>query len=856
MRKGDETRIGNKANNVAALLRLGVSTPPGYCVSSEAYREFLERSKLEKQLIALARGAATKSIPQLEEASQKIARLMLSKPVPIDIREEIVDAYEHLLERLGDVAPWVAVRSSATMEDTPKASFAGQHDSFLYVSGAAGVVSHTVKCWASLWSPQAMHYRDMNGFAHSEAAMGVLVQQMVPATASGVLFTADPINNDRATMVIGAGWGLGEGIASGTAGQDTFMVDKKRFRIRERVIADKQIMVTKGEGEGTRGAPVPDALRHTPCLSDPQVKELATLGLRLEEHFGAPQDVEWAVREGHAYILQSRPITTLEPTAPSTASRFPIRWESEEDKRGYWMWAQREQPKPLSPLAQSVIFSYRWKGVHAAFETLAMPFHSHFRAFNGYYYMGRVPVAGTAAETTERSRRHKSQLKKHRDSWEREYLPEVLQHITYMKHFDLAGASMEALLNHLDSVLAIHERHWFIHFMAGIPMVAVRDRFIETVVSLTGMQDPLQAYKLLQGFDNKSVEANRELWCLSLEAKKSPTVRRCFKENGVDDILRELETTRSGQRFVEKLYGYLKSYGDRLTTGTDCIEPTLKEAPAYFLTLLKGYLETPAFDHLAMERKVAAERDAAIAEAYVRIGPSETKRRRFTRELARAQKLVPFHEDHTFFIDQMDMAQMRYVFLEFGDRLCAAGVLAHRDDIFFLTVEEVQNAARHLPDSNWRPVVRNRKRQRRKWLQLSPPPWVGTPPAPEKGTSPGTAGWYYQGHPMPGANLLRGLPGSPGIVKGKARIVHAIEEFAIVQPGDILVCPSILPPWTPLFSLIAGLVTNTGAALMHDAIIAREYGIPAVVGTKIATKIIANGQLIGVDGTVGVVHLY
>lgn len=855
--KRDEKYIGNKSKNVATMLRRGFLVPTGFCVTSNAYREFLKRSRLEKQLIALAAGAASKSIPQLEEASRKIYHLILSKKVPSSIRDEIVDGYQELIERLGDSTAWVAVRSSAMMEDSPDASFAGQYDSFLYVRGAEEVVSQTVKCWASLWSSRAVHYRELNGFAHADAGMGVLVQQMVPSEASGVLFTADPMTDDRSVIVASGGWGLGEGIVSGAVSQDTFTVNKKNFRILEKVISDKKSMVIKGKRRGTQSAEVPDELRNTPCLSDPRVRKLAELGLRLEEHFGAPQDVEWGLHEGQFYILQSRPITTLKSSAPSRANEFPIQWESEEDRKGYWMWGERVQTKPMSPLAQSINGSYRIKGVEKAVETLAMPFLFEQKIFNGYFYMRQAPIKGNKAKIEERNRRNRSQIKKHINSWEKEYLHEVLRDIKYMQNFDLAGASMDELLDHLDRLLSMHHKHWFIHFMAAFPMVAVIERFMETFVNLTGIEDPMQAYKLLQGFSNKSIEANRELWLLSQEVKKSPTVRKCFKENGVDQIPHELEKKRSGRRFLVKLNDYLESYGSRITTGIDVIEPTLKEDPSYFLPLLKGFIDRPSFDHDAMQKKSAAERKKAVAEAYKKIGASESKRRRFTRELERAQKFIPFLEDHTFYIDQMDTAQMRYLFLELGDRLCTAGVIAEREDIFFLIVDEIKDAARNPSNSKLRTTVRKRKRQREKWLNLSPPPWIGTPPPEDERPPPSAGGsWYYQGLPIQGTNLLRGLPGSPGTVVGRARIVHSTEEFSKVQPGDILVCPSTLPPWTPLFSIIGGMVTNTGAALQHDAIIAREYGIPAVVGTKVATKMITDGQLIGVDGTEGLVRLH
>jgi pyruvate,water dikinase len=316
--KSDIPIVGGKGANLGELTVKGVNVPPGFCVTAEAYKDFIEKSGLNEKIIDLISNIDIEDVKELQEKSLEIRALIEEAQVPLDIENDIINGYADFSRNIGLINPQVAVRSSATAEDLPEASFAGQQDTYLHISGINEVLKHIKKCWSSLWTARAIYYREKQGFNHHDVQLSVVVQKMVNSRVSGVMFTANPVTNDNNEIMINASWGLGEAVVSGAVTPDEYIVRKKGFIVVEKNIAEKSIMVVKKDKEvGTVEVEVKDYLGaekvKAQCLSDVEIVNLASNGLKIEELYNSPQDIEWALDEdtNQLYILQSRPITTL-----------------------------------------------------------------------------------------------------------------------------------------------------------------------------------------------------------------------------------------------------------------------------------------------------------------------------------------------------------------------------------------------------------------------------------------------------------------------------------------------------------------------------------------------------------------
>jgi len=310
--KDDVDVAGGKGANLGEMTQAGLPVPPGFVVTADAYEKFLEETGLREKIREILESHDLSDDKELREAAEEVQRLIVEAEMPEEIREEIVRAYRELCEKVGKDEEFVAVRSSATAEDLPEASFAGQQDTYLNVKGEEEVVKHVQKCWASLFNPRAIAYREEQGFDHFDVSIAVVVQKMVDADKAGVMFTVNPHTGDRDKLVIEAAWGLGEAVVSGEVTPDTYIVDKSSFEVIEEQVSEQEWMYTRDPETGeTKKVEVPEDKRSERKLTDEEIKELAKTGVAIEEHYGFPQDIEWAIEDGEVYILQSRPVTTL-----------------------------------------------------------------------------------------------------------------------------------------------------------------------------------------------------------------------------------------------------------------------------------------------------------------------------------------------------------------------------------------------------------------------------------------------------------------------------------------------------------------------------------------------------------------
>ena len=413
---------------------------------------------------------------------------------------------------------------------------------------------------------------------------------------------------------------------------------------------------------------------------------------------------------------------------------------------------------------------------------------------------------------------------------------------------------------HLDASLERLKRIWKIHFLVAFPMLLSISMFDDFYRDLFGDEDAFQAYRLLQGFDNKTLESNRELWGLSRKAVNDPTVRAVFETVPAGEIIATLKTTEPGRAFLGQLDVFLNAYGRRGDTWGLRL-PGWIEDPTSVLRNLKDYVQQPERDLAAERAALIEEREQLVAETRERLqGYPRQVVGQFEGLLKAAQVANVLSEEHGFWIDFSTTYELRLVILELGKRFAAAGVTDNQDDIFYLNVDEVRETVAGLPGFKRQALVAERTAELAHAATLTPPPFLGTPPAgpPPQDPMGRAIVKMFGGGPPPVSDVpseLRGSAGSPGKVTGTARVVRTLDEADRVHPGDVLVAEFTAPPWTPLFATVSAVVTDAGGILSHCAVVAREYGIPAVVGTGRATAVIKDGQMVEVDGNAGLVRI-
>ncbi|HEY8490017.1 MAG TPA: PEP-utilizing enzyme [Dehalococcoidia bacterium] len=544
------------------------------------------------------------------------------------------------------------------------------------------------------------------------------------------------------------------------------------------------------------------------------------------------------------------------PQNAATPADFPIAWADPEDASRLWVWEQMHYPHVVTPLTATLDVPAFEEGINRAARALGIAAETRARVFNGYYYMSqqqrRIPPHQREEEQRRLTREMRGRMPRLTELWEREYLPEVLGHVRLLREFDYATASPGALRDLLERAVENRRRQWELHFLLLFPLGAAVSQFEEHHRSLFGERLDAERMALLQGFENKSVEAGRELWRLSREAAAVAEVAAAIREAPAAEVTARLEAVPAARPFLARLQAYLDEYGWR-SDAFELADPTWREDPRVAILNLRHYLSRDGYDPEREFRDRVRQREAMTAELAARI-PDGEQRAQYLEALRVAQQRLPLQEDHNFYIDQMATTSLRLPLLALGRRLAEAGALAARDDVFFLTFDEVRQAAERPADL--RETVQRRRADHARWGAVTPPPFVGRLPAgftpdrlrtdPVVGVAPAEPGRV---------RVLRGVGASAGTATGPARVVRRLAEAEKVQPGDVLVCEMTMPPWTPLFATVAAVVADTGGILSHCAVVAREYGIPCVVGTKIGTRTVQDGQVLTVDGAAGVVRV-
>jgi len=824
--RGDVAVAGGKGANLGELVRGGFPVPPGLVLTTAAYRAFVAEAGIGEKLLELA------ADPDTEAASARIRALMESAPLPAALAGEITAAVTEL-----GPGPF-AVRSSATAEDLEGASFAGQQDTYLNIP-ADGLLVAIQRCWASLWTARAMAYRARLGISPAEVALAVVVQQLVMADAAGVMFTANPTNGHRDETVVSAAWGLGESVVSGAVTTDDVVIDPTTGQVLSRSTADKA-MITVRTADGTREEELTGARRTAVVLDDTAAVELARLGAAIAAHFGAPQDIEWARAGGEFAIVQSRPITALpEPEGP-----VPTDWPLPDgvDDRALYVRASivEQLPDPLTPLFAELVDP----SVSRTLPTLMRDFlgadavrdgEITLPTINGYAYyrydralmmrltlrsVRALPKLGIAGPARWRDVAHPKYLR-------------IVAAESARSLPDLTDAQL------IDSILTLLDAgtEYYTAVQTIIPLAASSEvaltKFYDLAVRKAG--DP-GAATLLLGFDSAPIRAETSLYDLATWTRERPALTEAL-------LAGSHETLPPGPDAVEwraRLQAHLDAHGHS-TYNMDFANAVPADDPAPLLETLRFYLRGGGTDPRERQGRSARRRDDLAAQVRARLDP--VRRSAFTKLLGWAQTTAPIREDALADIG-LAWPQMRRVLRALGNRLVEAGVIEQVDDVFWLQRAELSAGEPRAAQVAQRKEVWRGQRRATPPQVLPKGSWMDRFEAFLPAASTEQTG-----------SVLKGTGASAGQVTAPARVLGGPADFGRMQPGDVLVASITTPAWTSLFAMASAVVTDVGGPLSHSSIVAREYGIPAVLGTAVATRRIPDGARIRVDGDAGTVTL-
>lgn len=878
---------GGKGANLARLTQAGFPVPSGFIIATDAYRQFVAANQLASAINSALDSIQEGDAAALEASSASIRSAFSRGVMPLAVKAEILAAHTRLAASLAEHSPQpgapvpLAVRSSATAEDLPDLSFAGQQDTFLNVLGEEQLLKAVVGCWSSLWTARAIGYRLRNQVSHEDAALAVVVQIMIPAEVSGVLFTANPLSGLRSETVIDAVFGLGEALVSGQVEPDQFVVDARRSVVVSRKLGAKAATTRSLAGGGVQTVSETASQRQT--LSDPQLLQLAEIGQRVQAEYTAPQDIEWAYARGELYLLQSRPITSL----------FPIPEES-FDPLIVWMsfGAVQGLVGPLTTLGQDGIRSVL-AGFSASLgspmtvesnrvfipagERIWIKFSDAMRnpiglrlmrAFIGLVEPGSVktietllndPRLGAGAgkiklSTLRRMLRFGLPIlprlanallfpERARQQFE--------QQITAM----LAAAKIEPgadrferLANTLGFIrLNVSNAFPFLlprfiplfgPSMLGLNLLA---RFAPPASNLA-----LEATRSLP--DNVTTQMDLALWRAAVQIGQDAAAKQVFHSNDAAALAQAYLSRELPSAAQSAIDGFLQRYGMRGVGEIDLGQPRWRDDPTPVIQSLKSYLEIEP--QSAPEAVFARGEQAAqaaietIAAAARRQHGGWLKERIVRFAARRVRVLMGVRESPKFYAVRL-MGIAHQALVEVGEEFVQAGAIEHPDDLFFLRLSELEALA-HRESQDWKAVVDYRRssyyrEQRRRRV-------------PRLLVSDGRAFFDGVGAATDSGATLSGSPVSPGVVEGAVRVVLDPRRTQLL-PGEILVCPGTDPAWTPLFMAAAGLVTEVGGMMTHGSVVAREYGIPAVVGVHQATLRLKDGQRIRLDGSRGTITL-
>jgi pyruvate,water dikinase len=870
----DLNLAGGKGANLGALIKANLPVPPGFCITTRAYIAFTNSNKIDAQISKIISGVDLQDPTALDEISQKIrTRFENGKMDPILVKE-ISNSYRDL------GTPAVAVRSSATAEDLPDLSFAGQQDTYLNIQGENSLLDAVVGCWASLWTARAIGYRARQGINQIDISLAVIVQRMVQSEVSGVLFTANPLTGKRQETVIDATFGLGEALVSGQVEPDRYVVETNTGQILSKFIGAKAIAIHGQAGGGTAKIQQESAERQ--ALPDAQITALAELGRQAETHFGSPQDMEWAWADNTMYAVQSRPITSLYP--------LPLRVSQDDFLVLFSLGAMQGMLDPFTPIGRDVfrfmmVQFNKIFGRQVSMETQRALFEAGERLFFNFTPLlrnskGRVFVdvyssaIDPGSRATVETLLHDPRLELQKSPLKLKTTLGFIKIVSPIARNVMANLvspvrargrlvrSVDDLVEQIDrvhsSVNSLSER---VRITRQIILDLPRIFFTRLIPAVACGQVPFQillrlcakltdghrlVLELTRGLPyNVTTEMDLKLWKTARIIKSDPISVKYFTSKDVSKIASEYKSGSLPPMAQAAVDQFMQSYGMRGVGEIDMGRPRWQENPTSLFQALTSYLSIEEGDH---SPDVVFERGAVEAEKarkklvelmkHTHGGAFKAKIVDFL--AMRVRQLTGLRESPKLAAIRAMTAQRRGLLIS-GEELASAQVIENPTDIFFLHLDELEAMAAG-DQRDWKALLTERHMMYERELRRRQVPRVLL--------SDGTA--FYDGMTAAedGEDTLSGSPVSPGVVEG---IVHVVLDPSgtKLEHGEILVCPATDPAWTPLFLTAGGLLMEVGGMMTHGSVVAREYGIPAVVGVHQVTTRLRTGQRVRIDGSSG-----
>ncbi|MFC9774298.1 phosphoenolpyruvate synthase [Paenibacillus chitinolyticus] len=853
MEKAQLSLVGGKGLNLGELSKLeGIQVPEGFCVTTAGYRKAIEQNETYHALLNRLTLLKADDRDQIGEISRKIRQIIRGAEIPSDV----VTAVTHYLSRFGEEHAY-AVRSSATAEDLPHASFAGQQDTYLNIIGVDAILQHISKCWASLFTDRAVIYRMQNGFDHSQVYLSVIVQRMVFPQASGILFTADPITSNRKRLSIDAGFGLGEALVSGLVSADCYQVQEGEV-VKKRIATKKLAIYGRKEG-GTETVQLNPDQQMAQTLTEQQILQLARIGRQIEAYFGCPQDIEWCLAHDTFYMVQSRPITTLypipeandqenhvylsvghqqmmtDPMKPLGLSFYLFITPAPMRKAGGRLFVD-VAPRLVTPVGREALLTNLSSDplIVGALKTIIerdfiklLPSDQTAPSPGRSNTDMRAPIENDPTIVSDLIQRSQASIE------------ELKQNIRTKSGSDLFDFILEDI-QQLKKIL--FDPQSTAVFMAAINASSWINENMKEWLGEKNAADTLS--QSVPG--NITSEMGLALMDVADVIRPYPEVIDYLQHAKEDNFLEELVKFDGGRETRDAIYDYLGKYGMRCTGEIDITRTRWSEKPITLVSLILGNIKN--FEPNAGKRKFEQGRREALEKEQELIGrlkqlpDGEQKAQETKRMIDLIRNFIGYREYPKYgYISRYFV--YKQALLKEAERLVQAGIIHDKEDIYYLTFEELHEVVRtkKLDDS----IIDKRKDEYTFYEKLTPPRVI---------TSDGEiiAGEYKREN-LP-AEAILGLPVSSGVIEGRARVILNMEN-ANLEDGDILVTSFTDPGWTPLFVSIKGLVTEVGGLMTHGAVIAREYGLPAVVGVENATKLIKDGQRIRVHGTEGYIEI-
>jgi phosphoenolpyruvate synthase/pyruvate phosphate dikinase len=851
---------GGKGANLSELSGIeGLRVPAGFCVTTEAYKKITGNNReLNRLLDELTRFKAEER-ESISKISAKIRRVVESQPIPQDIAEAVAG----YLNNFGKNDAF-AVRSSATAEDLPAASFAGQQDTYLNIIGKAAILKHISKCWASLFTDRAVVYRLQNGFDHCKVRQAVVVQQMVFPQAAGILFTADPVTGNRKVLSIDAGFGLGEAMVSGLVNADNYKVCKGK--ITDKKISARKLAIHALKDGGTKEQEIEPEKQDKQALKDGQILQLGLIGRKIEAHFGSPQDVEWCLADDIFYIVQSRPITTL----------YPIPAANDQENHVYisvghqQMMTDAMKPLGLS-LWQLTAFRPMFKAAGRLFVDVTRQLASPAGRKTIIDVMGQhdplikdavmaIIERGDFIRSIPNDKEESSTIKSSIGKSSADILAQIENDPAIVSDLIRRNEiSVVALKQNIQTKSGSDLFDFIMEDLQQLKKILFDPQGFGVIVAATDASTWLNenmlkwlgeknaADTLSQSAPNNiTSEMGRELLDVADVIRPYPEIINYLQQVNDNNFLDELGKPHGGQEARDAIYGYLDKYGMRCAGEIDITKTRWAEKPATLVPMIlrniKNFEPDASYRKFEQGRREALEKEQELLDRLSQLPDGEQKARETKQMISLLRNFIGYREYPKYGIVNRYFVYKQALLKE-AEKLVQACVIHEKEDVYYLTFEEFREVVRtHKLDHQ---LISERKAEHKLFEKLTPPRVI---------TSDGeiVAGKYNREDLPVGA--MAGLAVSSGVIEGRARVILNMEG-ADLEDGDILVTAFTDPSWTPLFVSIKGLVTEVGGLMTHGAVIAREYGLPAVVGVEHATRLIKDGQRIRVNGTDGYVEI-